>query len=863
MKRRLKLGLVCLGALLVAGIGAFAVALPVSGAPNDLPIYDDALASGWENWSWSTTVDLANTSPIYGDSGNSIAVTHTGGWAGFYLSNPAGVSTTGYNMLRFQIHGGESGGQRLNLTLFGSESVAITPVANTWTQVEVPLADLGNPASLTTLVWQEGTGGAQPTFYLDEIVLVYFVPTPTPTPTSPPAVTGPSISVDAAANRHPISTDIYGINWADETLAADLRLPVNRWGGNSTTRYNWQNNTHNTGSDWYFENIVRGADDTSDQFVQRNNRTNTASLITVPLVGWVAKDSAAQHPFDCGFKVSKYGAQQAVDPYDTDCGNGLAPDGSNITGNDPADTSIEASPAFVEDWVSHFVETFGTAAEGGVKFYNLDNEPELWNHTHRDVHPSPPTYDEMRDRTYAYAAAVKRADPSANTLGPTSWGWCPYFYSSLDGCSPGQDYASHGNLGFAEWYLAQMQDYEQQHGVRILDYFDEHIYPQIDLPSDGPGDASQQALRLRSTRQLWDPTYVHEGWIAQPVYLIPRMREWVNTRYPGTKLAISEYSWGAYGYMNGALAQADLLGIFGREGLDLATLWGAPRFSDPAAYAFRMYRNYDGAGAGFGQTSVQAGSANHEQISVYASLRDADGALMLMVVNKLPQPATSELSLSHFDASGEVQIYQYSSLNLGTIERMPDQVVTPASFSLTFAENSISLLIFPAGTADDTPTPTATDTPTPTATESPTPTPTATATETPTATPTSTPTETPTLTNTPTPSCQVTYTPNTWNTGFTAKVKITNNGPASIRGWTLIWTYSSGQHIIRAWNARVTQRGAKVTASNPASHWNGVIGANGGSVSFSVQGIHRGTNPSPTSFTLNGVACNVGLTAQH
>src|SRR4051812_18688425 len=92
------------------------------------------------------------------------------------------------------------------------------------------------------------------------------------------AAAGPNLSVDVGAARHAISDDIYGINFADESFAAELRLPVRRWGGNSTSRYNWQLNVHNTGSDYYFENIP---DDTAsgavlpngsvtDQFVEQD-----------------------------------------------------------------------------------------------------------------------------------------------------------------------------------------------------------------------------------------------------------------------------------------------------------------------------------------------------------------------------------------------------------------------------------------------------------------------------------------------------------------------------------------------------------------------------------------------------------------
>src|SRR4051794_16244147 len=67
------------------------------------------------------------------------------------------------------------------------------------------------------------------------------------------AVAGPAITVDATAGRHAIAPEIYGMNFADEDLAQDLRLPVRRWGGNATTRYNYKLDAYNAGSDWYFE----------------------------------------------------------------------------------------------------------------------------------------------------------------------------------------------------------------------------------------------------------------------------------------------------------------------------------------------------------------------------------------------------------------------------------------------------------------------------------------------------------------------------------------------------------------------------------------------------------------------------------
>jgi hypothetical protein len=664
---------------------------------DDLVIYSDSLASGWANWSWDTTVNLANPSPVHAGT-HSISVKYNKGWAALYLHTASAVDTSEYEKLAFWIHGGASGTRQLNVVVNGADSYAITAPAGTWTQYVIPLSEFGSPASINDLYWQDTTTSSQPVFYLDDISFIAYT-------TPPPPAAGPDLTLNATSSRHPISNDIYGMNYADEALAASIRLPVRRWGGNSTSRYNWQNDTYNTGSDWYFENIPadnNGAANlpdgsSADLYVEQDRRTATKTIMTMPMIGWAAKRRPESHPYDCGFKVSKYGAQQSVDSWDTDCGNGKTTGGANITGNNPTDTSVAIGPDFVSSWISHLAGKYGAAVNGGVAYYNLDNEPMLWNSTHRDVHPDATTYNEMRDKTYSYAAAIKTADPSAKTLGPVLWGWCAYFYSAYDGCSTGSDYSGHGNMYFVPWYLKQMKAYEELHGVRILDYLDLHNYPQADgIFSDSAGNASVQALRLRSTRSLWDPTYTDESWIGQAVNLIPRMKEWVNTYYPGTKLAITEYNWGALGNINGALAQADILGIFGREGLDLATLWGPPSASEPGAFAFRIYRNYDGLGHGFGETSLGASSSNQDKVSIYAAQRDSDNAITVVVINKTSKSQSSKLTMSNVSPT-TAKVYRYSSSNLTAIESLSDIVISGNNFTLDYPANSITLLILTPG----------------------------------------------------------------------------------------------------------------------------------------------------------------------
>ncbi|MGI8689866.1 MAG: glycoside hydrolase family 44 protein [Thermomicrobiales bacterium] len=522
------------------------------------------------------------------------------------------------------------------------------------------------------------------------------------------ASAGPALRVDATANRHAINPEIYGMDFADPALARELRLPVDRWGGDATSRYNWQTNTSNTGSDYYFENIYQDSSieniyqhQSADQFIDADRAHQTKSVMTVPLIGYVSKASPHDHPYACAFGTDLYGPQQAVDPWDPRCGSGLRPNGTNVTGNNPLDTSIAIGPSFDQQWVTHFVSRYGTAASGGVAYYDLDNEPTLWGATHRDVHPTEVTYDELTGTTTLYAAAVKAGDPTAQVLGPSDWGWPAYFDTNVAG-----DRAAHGNLPLARWYLQQMHAYEQRHGTRILDYFDEHFYPQSPGVALGTaGDAATQALRLRSTRSLWDPTYVSEDWINAPIALIPTFRGWVASDYPGTKLAIGEYNWGGLESVNGALAEADVLGIFGREGMDVAALWDPPTASQPGAFAFRMYRNYDGLGSTYGDTWVQSTSADQSQLAIYGAQRTSDKAMTLMVINKTGGALTSTLALAGYTPAPAAQAYTYSQANAQAILRQPDLSITASGLTATFPANSITMIVMTPGTPAAHPAP--------------------------------------------------------------------------------------------------------------------------------------------------------------
>jgi hypothetical protein len=111
-----------------------------------------------------------------------------------------------------------------------------------------------------------------------------------------------------------------------------------------------------------------------------------------------------------------------------------------------------------------------------------------------------------------------------------------------------------------------------------------------------------------------------------------------------------------------------------------------------------MYLNYDGSHSTFGDTSVQAASADQEKLAVYAAQRSSDSALTLIVINKTSGALSSTLSLSGFTPSGSAQVWRYSNADLNAIQHLANQTVSAAGFSASYPANSITLLVI-AGTA--------------------------------------------------------------------------------------------------------------------------------------------------------------------
>jgi len=671
-------------------------------------IYDDALENGWLNWSWAT-VNLANTSPVY-NSSDSISVTASN-WSALYL-DIAATDSSQFTNLTFWINGGTNGGQQVQVQgILGTNaqpSVQIGPLpTNSWQQVTLSMSALGvaNQTNFTGFWIQVETTSAVPTFYVDDISLIAGAITPGTNASV-------AITVNAQANLNAISPLIYGVAFALSNQLSDLNFTMNRSGGNNETRYNWQLNAHNLDADWYFESYpdASGATPgaTADAFVANSKGGGAQPMITIPMIGWSPK-LGPDRSILYSYSVTNYGPQTSTDPYLPDAGNGISvTNNTPIIWNNPNDANFPTNSTFQQGYVQHLISNWGSSTNGGVRYYIMDNEHSIWFSTHQDVHPVGPTMEEIWTKMLASASMVKSNDPNALVLGPEEWGWNGYFYSGYDQQWAGQndnynpadypDRTANGGWDYIPWLLNQFYQYSITNNQRLLDYLTVHCYPQEGDVSGNDVSTTTALLRNESTRVFWDTNYVDPSWINNIIMLIPRMKNWVSTYYPGTKIGITEYNWGAETNINGATAQADILGIFGREGLDLATRWTTPATNTPTYLSMKMYRNYDGNKSTFGDTSILITVPDPDDLSAFGAVRTSDGAMTLMAINKDLNNATPiNMNITNFNAAGTAQRWQLTSANV--INQLANITLTNEVLNDTLPAQSITLFVLPVVSA--------------------------------------------------------------------------------------------------------------------------------------------------------------------
>jgi mannan endo-1,4-beta-mannosidase len=444
-----------------------------------------------------------------------------------------------------------------------------------------------------------------------------------------------TFTINTNQERKSISPYIYGSN--GQSMDSDENITARRLGGNRLTGYNWENNFSNAGIDYLNENddyLPYYFNLPANQYLKPNavlktfHDTSLAmhcySLITLPMAGYVARDGNGPVSEDEIAPSSRW--RKVVN---------VKASGFLLT-PDTTDDNV-----YVDECLNNLIAKYGlSTTANGIKGYSMDNEWSIWEDSHPLLHPDQPTITEAITKAADLAFAIKARDMNAEVFGPADYGYASHlqFQSAPDWPT----YENYGN--FTNAFLHGLSVASASAGRRLLDVYDVHWYPQDFVLSTGETVAIDDTTtarpvaeaRMQMPRTLWDSSYVESTWIGQyfsPCAYIHDLQHGVDTYFPGTKIAFTEFRFGGARHISGGIAIADVLGIFGDYGIYMGNYWDP--ISGYISSAYKIYRNYDGHNSTFGDIHVAAATNDYRTASIYASLNSLDTTEMhIVAMNK-------------------------------------------------------------------------------------------------------------------------------------------------------------------------------------------------------------------------------------
>src|SRR5574338_999640 len=416
------------------------------------------------------------------------------------------------------------------------------------------------------------------------------------------------------ASTYLISPFIYGVNLYRDTDSYPTWSMFGRCGGNLWTPYNWRNNASNSGSDWQqFNTPFLGGGDVPGMAIGKRlekilSVPRGQALITIPIGDHVARDKILSD------------VRQSPDYMKT----------RFMTSTASAGVSAEV---YQQDLLIWLVKTYGYDRLS----FCLDNEPDLWSKTHPLLFPNQPNYESYVERFTKAAKEVRRIAGGCPIYGPALSG---YYGLMTNGMVPKDP------RNFTEYFLSTMRQKSTEYGQKLLDVFDFHWYPEHhgsnNIPvSQDDNNAETVRARLEAPRSLWDATFKENSWIANdvikgPINLLPTLKKQIADHYPGTLVYISEYYYGGGNHVSGFLTQADVLGIFGREGVYSANLWHLGSTDDSEIHrAFELYKD-------FGLIGLRATTSDPVNTSIYAAKNGSK--INIIAINKSQKALSASIN---------------------------------------------------------------------------------------------------------------------------------------------------------------------------------------------------------------------------
>lgn len=507
----------------------------------------------------------------------------------------------------------------------------------------------------------------------------------------------------SVASPTPISPYIYGRNGS---LSGDSNAPLSAgdWtrlqdsgirflresGGNNSTKYNWRLRM-SSHPDWYNNVYPNNWDYAASTLQQRLPAAQ--GMWSFQLIGKAAKSNANNFN-DWGYNQSQWweGVNQNL------------AGGGTVEPSGGSKAKVEGNPnLYLQNWtadstVALLDHWFGANGIGlrkeTIRYWSMDNEPEIWNGTHDDVMPTQLSAEDFMQRYFEVAKRARAKYPNIKLLGPVpanEWQWFNWDGNLVS--SGGKSYP------WLEYFIKRVAEEQQATGIRLLDVLDVHFYP----------GSSEPDKIVQMHRVFFDKTYsfpdanglkkINGGWdnnLTQE-YLFERCKTWLQTYMGpdhGVTFGVSETGVNNTSPNVVAVWYASTMGEFMKHPeVEVFTPWTWNKGMWETLHLFARYNQ---------QQYVSATSSSEDVVSAYPSLSLDGDSLSVMLVNR-STTATKTVTLQLTDFILDQQNYTLYRLNnlpatetfvSHTNNALQKSTVTPSGngFSLSLPPLSISAL---------------------------------------------------------------------------------------------------------------------------------------------------------------------------
>jgi hypothetical protein len=505
-----------------------------------------------------------------------------------------------------------------------------------------------------------------------------------------------TVVVDLSKETHTISPYLYGRNNSlsgnpgsgftpEWTKLKDARVRFFReGGGNNSTKYNWRRKI-SSHPDWY-NNVYENDWSFAAQSLQQNI-PGAQGMWSFQLIGKAAMTKTAN------FNDWSYNGSQWWEGVHQNLAGGGQP---KTTGGTKA--LVEGNPElYLENWTAdsttsilHHWFNVLSLNKDQLMYWNMDNEPEIWNGTHDDVMPVQLSAEQFMQRYFEVAKKARERYPEIKLVGPVTaneWQWYNWPTAITSG---GKNYP------WLEYFIKRIGEEQVASGVRLLDVLDIHFYPSSNKTEEvvqyhrvffDKNYVFPEALGVRNVNGSWDESQTKE-------YIFERCKEWL-TQYIGPEhgvtFGVTETGISNINATTTAVWYASTIGEFMKHPeMEIFTPW---TWQAGMWEVLHLYSRYNKP------IYVPASSTEEEFVSAYPTMNGSGDSISVVLVNRsINQTKSVKLKLNGFDLDEQpFTILKLSSLpstetfTSHTINALQESTVSKSGNTINLSLSPLSI----------------------------------------------------------------------------------------------------------------------------------------------------------------------------